>query len=326
MKRISVYVPEHAVIEAITPAYRLFKTANDFLRGRGAEPLFDVEYVGLQKTVKANDGEYAIVLDRLISEVGSTDLVIIPALYGEIDQALSANREAIDWIRRMYEGGSEVASLCIGAFLLGESGLVDGRKCSTHWAYYQAFRERFPAVEVVDGSIITDEGRIYSSGGAHSLWNLLLYLLEKYTDRNLAILAAKYFAIDIDRNSQAPFTIFTGQKDHNDKEILQAQHLIEERYAGRLSVDDLADKVNISRRSFERRFKCATNNTPVEYIKRVRIEAAKRSFELDRKNISEVMYDVGYTDTKAFREMFKRITGLTPIEYRNKYSKIELSV
>ena len=105
------------------------------------------------------------MVDRLISEVGSTDLVIIPALYGEIDQALSANREAIDWIRRMYEGGSEVASLCIGAFLLGESGLVDGRKCSTHWAYYQAFRERFPAVEVVDGSIITDEGRIYSSGG-----------------------------------------------------------------------------------------------------------------------------------------------------------------
>ena len=202
--------------------------------------------------------------------------------------------------------------------------MADGKKCSTHWAYYDEFRQRFPQVEIVDGAVITDEGRLYSSGGANSLWNLLLYLLEKYTDRGTAIMTAKYFAIDIDRNSQAAFTIFTGQKDHNDKDILRVQKFIEENFQEKITVDELADMVNTSRRSFERKFKQATNNTPVEYMQRVRIEAAKRSFEASRKNVAEVMYDVGYTDTKAFRDLFKKITGLTPVEYRNKYNKMSI--
>jgi transcriptional regulator GlxA family with amidase domain len=324
MKKISVYVPEHAVIEAITPPYRLFREANDLLRSSGKKPLFDVEYVGLKKAIAANDGEYLIKTDRQLKDMRKTDLVVLPALYGDVDNAIKANAKAIPWIRQMYAKGSEVASLCIGAFLLGETGLMNGKKCSTHWAYYNQFRERFPEVDIVDGTVITDEGRLYSSGGANSLWNLLLYLLEKYTDRDTAILASKYFAIDIDRNSQAAFTIFTGQKDHNDKEILQAQHFIEKHYADKITVDGLADKANVSRRSFERRFKQATNNTPIEYMQRVRIEAAKRSFESSRKNVTEVMYHVGYSDTKAFRDVFKKITGFTPIEYRNKYSKMTL--
>lgn len=326
MKQVTVYVPEHAVIEAITPAYRTFTTANEFLKQSGKKPFFKVEYVGLKKTIYANDGEYAIKIDRLLKDISKTDLIILPALYGDIDKAIAANRKAITWIQQMYAKGSEVASLCIGAFLLAETGLVNGKKCSTHWAYYDLFRSKYPEVEIADGSVITDEGRIYSSGGANSLWNLLLYLLEKYTDRNTAILVAKYFAIDIDRNSQAAFTIFTGQKDHHDKEILQAQNFIEKNYTEKISVDDLADHTAISRRSFERRFKTATNNTPIEYLQRVRIEAAKRSFEASRKNVSEIMYDVGYTDSKAFRDVFKKVTGLTPIEYRNKYARMEIEM
>ena len=219
------------------------------------------------------------------------------------------------------EGGAEVASLCVGAFLLASTGLLNGRKCSTHWAYYQEFRDTYPEVDVQDGSIITDEQGIYSSGGANSYWNLLLYLLEKYTTREIAILAAKYFAIDIDWDNQSAFAIFTGQKDHRDPEILKIQEYLELNYTEKLAVGDLAKKVALSRRSFERRFKQATGNTVLEYLQRIKIEAAKRNFETSRKNITEVMYDVGYSDTKAFRTLFKRITGLTPIEYRNKYQK-----
>lgn len=321
IKRISVYVPHSAVIEAISPAYRLFKTANDFLMASGQPAMFQVEYVGLTRSISTNDGEYIVKTDRLTDEIIETDLIVIPALYGNIDEALELNQKAIPWIKEHHNRGTEIASLCIGAFLLAETGLADGKKCSTHWAYYNQFRDRFPNVEIVDGAIITDEGNLYSSGGANSIWNLLLYLLEKYTDRNIAILAAKYFAIDIDRDNQGAFTIFTGQKDHKDPEILEAQQYIEAHYADKIKIDELADKVSISRRSFERRFKHATNNTIVEYMQRVRIEAAKRSFEASRKNVSEVMYDVGYTDTKAFRDVFKKITGLTPIEYRNKYGK-----
>jgi transcriptional regulator GlxA family with amidase domain len=183
----------------------------------------------------------------------------------------------------------------------------------------------FPDIELVDGSIISDENRIYSSGGANSYWNLLLYLLEKYSSRETAIMASKYFAIDIDRDSQTKFMMFKGQRNHSDEAVKQVQDYIEKNIEEKLPVEELASMVAVSRRTFERRFKQATNNSILEYIQRVKIEAAKRSFENSRNNINEVMYDVGYTDTKAFRTVFKKITGLTPIEYRNKYSKVAIA-
>ncbi len=318
---IAVYVPEHAVIESITPAYRTFVTANDFLKAFGRKPIFKVEYVGLKNSIATNDGEYSVRTHRLLKEVKKTDLLVLPAIYGNVPAAIEANSKALPYIRQLYAKGSSVASLCIGAFLLAETGLLNGKQCSTHWAYYNEFKERYPEVTVVDGAVITDEGNLYSSGGANSLWNLVLYLLEKYTDRETAILVSKYFAIDIDRNSQSAFTIFKGQKDHGDKEIVAAQQFIEANYHEKITIDELADRVHVSRRTFERRFKTATGNSPIEYVQRVRIEAAKRFFEASRKNVSEVMFDVGYTDTKAFRDVFKKITGLTPVEYRNKFSK-----
>jgi transcriptional regulator GlxA family with amidase domain len=181
----------------------------------------------------------------------------------------------------------------------------------------------FPAVEVVDGSVITEENRLYSSGGAMSYWNFLLYLVEKYTNRETAIVASKYFAIDIDRESQSAFAMFQGQKNHNDAAIKKVQEFIENNIQERITIEELANLVSLGRRSFERRFKLATNNSVLEYINRLKMENAKRSFETSRKNINEVMYDVGYTDTKAFRTIFKKITGLSPIEYRNKYNKIK---
>jgi transcriptional regulator GlxA family with amidase domain len=257
----------------------------------------------------------------LLKDVKKTDLIFIPAISGDITQALKLNKNLVPWIVDQHKKGAELASLCIGAFLLASTGLLNGKKCSTHWNAANEFRTMFPEVELVDGSIITEEQGIYSSGGANSYWSLLLYLVEKYTDRDTAILASKYFAVDIDRDSQAAFMMFKGQKEHGDKQIIKAQEFIEDNFQDKISIDDLAIKVAIGRRSFERRFKKATNNTVVEYIQRVKIEAAKRSFESSQKNINEVMFDVGYTDTKAFRTVFKKITGLTPIEYRNKYNK-----
>ena len=237
---------------------------------------------------------------------------------------IEMNKVLLPWIEEQYDNGAEVASLCVGAFLLAATGLLNGKKCSTHWGFINEFREMYPDVEVLDGSIVTEEKRIYSSGGANSYWNLLLYLVEKYTNRETAILASKYFAIDIDRDSQAAFAMFKGQKDHNDTEIKKVQEYIEKNIAEKMTVDELAAIAATGRRSFERRFRLATNNSVLEYIQRVKIEAAKRQFESSRKNINEVMYNVGYTDTKAFRDLFKKITGLTPIEYRNKYNKLAM--
>lgn len=319
--KISVFVPEHGVIEAITPPFRSFKTANEFLTAFGKKAIFDVEYVGLNEYVPANNGEYTVKTDRLLKDVAQTDLLFIPPTFGSTTNGIIANAEAIPYFKQLHQSGASLASLCIGAFLLAETGLLDGRKCSTHWAHISEFKERYPNVEVEDGAIITEHENIYSSGGASSLWNLILYLIEKFADRETAVMIAKYFALDIGRDSQSQFAIFRGQRSHADQDIQKVQDYIEKHYEEKITIETLANLINAGRRTFERRFKQATNNTPIEYIQRVRIEAAKLHFEASRKNVSEIMFEVGYTDTKAFRDIFKKITGLTPIEYRNKFAK-----
>jgi transcriptional regulator GlxA family with amidase domain len=239
---------------------------------------------------------------------------------GDFISLIEKNKAFLPWIIDQYNRGAEVASLCVGAFFLASTGLLNGKKCSTHWKFAEQFREMFPEVNLQDGRIVTEEDRLYTSGGATSYWNLLLHLIEKYAGREMAIMASKVYALEIDRKSQSPFAIFNGQKKHEDEPIKQAQEFIEANLTEKISVDSLATNFAIGRRHFERRFKSATNNTPLEYIQRVKIEAAKKKFENSDMNVTEVMYEVGYGDSKAFRTVFKKFTGLSPNEYRNKYN------
>ena len=169
--------------------------------------------------------------------------------------------------------------------------------------------------------MITDENGIYTNGGAYSFLNLVIYLIEKYYDRQTAIFCSKVFQIEMDRQSQSAFSIFTGQKLHGDEMVQKAQAYIESKVDEKISVENLSLKFAVGRRNFDRRFIKATGNTPVEYAQRVKMESAKKAFETSRKTISEVMYDVGYSDLKAFREIFRKITGMSPLEYRGRYNK-----
>lgn len=320
-KHISILVPQEAVPASIVDPRYMFTAVNQFFEENGDNPPFQVQLVGLAPEVILNKGCFSVHADKLTKDITSTDLIIIPAISGDIRQTIELNAGFVPWIVDQYNRGAEVASLCIGAFLLASTGLLNGRECSTHWIYADEFRKMYPDVTLVDDRIITEDQGVYSSGGASSYWNLLLYLIEKYTNRQTAIRASKFFAIEIDRKSQSPFIMFNGQKKHEDEPIRQAQEFIEKNVSEKISIDELALRYAIGRRHFERRFKKATNNTPVEYIQRVKIEAAKKKFENTRLNVNEVMYEVGYIDVKAFRTVFKRITGLSPVEYRSKYNK-----
>ncbi|MFN8349510.1 MAG: helix-turn-helix domain-containing protein [Spirosomataceae bacterium] len=321
MKNVVILVPEMAVPAAIIDPRYMFTAVNEFFRSQGKPPLFNVQLVGQSKEVKLNDGLISIHADLLLSEVKKVDLVIVPAIGGHLEYAIKRNRELFPWIVQQYKSGAEVASLCLGAFLLASTGLLNGKSCSTHWLFANEFRTMFPEVTLTDHKIIVEQNGLYSSGGASSYWNLLLHLIEKYAGREMAILAAKFFVLDIGRDSQSPFSIFKGQKMHEDVEIKKVQDFIEANYQEKVTVDELSDRFGIGRRTFERRFKKATNNTVIEYLQRVKIEAAKKHLELTRKTVNEVMYDVGYSDTKAFRDVFKKVTGLSPLDYKNKYNK-----
>lgn len=324
MKKVSILIPKgQSSLSNIEGTYQILTQVNSFCRSMERPEAFEISLVGLSReTVQAN-GLFMIKPDFLVSEVQKTDLIIIPAMQGDQEQALELNREFMPWVVKQYELGAEIVSYCVGSFFLAATGLLNGKKCSTHWIHANEFRTLYPDVTLVDDRIMTEADGIYTSGGAYSFLNLLLYLVEKYTGRDMAILIAKTFAIDMDRDSQSPFIMFKGQKAHQDDTIRKAQDYIEKNYQEKISVDQLAAYLCLGRRNLERRFRKATSNTVAEYIQRVKMEAAKMSLESSRENVNEVMYKVGYNDNKAFRSTFKKITGLSPLQYRNKYRKLD---
>ena len=321
MKHISILIPkgQYSIVN-IAGSYQMLSWANDLYLQQTRQPLFNLEFVGYAKPAKDQLGFYTITPPKSIEEVTKTDLIIIPAVHGELTHAIRENNEVIAWVSKHHQEGSEIAAFCIGAFLLAETGLLDGKSCSTHWGEAPALQRMYPNINVKPENIVTDSQGIYTSGGAYAFTNLVIYLIEKFGGRELAIATAKAFMIDIDRGNQSAFMIFSGQKDHNDDMVFKVQQFIETHFAQKFTVEKLASDYTTNRRSLERRFKQATGNSIVEYTQRVRTEAAKKLLEHGRKSISEVMYDIGYNDPKAFRAVFKKYVGLSPNAYRNKYN------
>jgi transcriptional regulator GlxA family with amidase domain len=322
MKHVAILVPNSpCILSSVIGAYKVLTTVNMTLIQQSKKPFFNIKMIGLSNETSLYDGLFVVRPELMIKDVHKTDLIIIPAFNGDIGSCLKLNLDYIPWITEQYKMGAEIASLCTGAFLLASTGLLKGKKCSTHWLAAEAFKQAFPDVKLQPEKIITDELGMYSSGGAYSFLNLMMYLVEKFCGREMAVYCSKILEVEIERKSQSPFAIFVGQKEHEDEPIKKAQLYMENNVSDKVSVDQLSEMFAISRRNFERRFKKATSNTPVEYLQRVKIEAAKKSLESSRENINEVMYSVGYSDSKAFRTMFKKITGLSPVSYRNKYNR-----
>jgi transcriptional regulator GlxA family with amidase domain len=322
MKYISVLIPEGDIsLSNVEGIHHIFAEVNKAYVRAGKAPAFSFQLVGKQRSNLMKEDFFSVHTKFLVTEDFKTDLLIIPALHGDIFKSMEINKGLVPWIVGQYSKGAEIMSLCTGAFLLASTGLLSGHSCATHWIHANDFRERFPDVNMVDDKIMTDEGGIYTSGAAYSYLNLILYYIEKHTTRDIAILIAKIFALDMGRTSQSQFIIFQGYKHHNDESILKAQEFIESNYQEKISVDEIATHVALGRRNFERRFKTATSNSVFEYMQRVKVEVAKKQLESGRKTVNEVMYETGYTDIKAFRDVFKKVVGMSPGEYRGKYNR-----
>lgn len=322
MKQLTILVPDgQNNLSSIVGAYKIFSRANAYWKENGKRERFKIQLAGLSPEVDFHGGLFSVRPHTDIGSIKRSDLIIVPSLNHNYDRTVAENGPLIDWIAKQYREGAEVATICTGAFLLASAGLLDGRSCSTHWAAADSFRKRFQKVDLQPDKLITDENGIYTNGGAFSFLNLVVYLIEKYYDRPTAIFCAKVFQIEMDRKSQSAFIIFKGQKQHGDEMVRRAQAYIEDNLQERISGEQLSSMFSIGRRSFDRRFIKATGNTPLEYLQRVKIESAKKALETSRKTVNEVMYGAGYSDAKAFREVFRKITGMSPIEYKGRYNK-----
>ncbi|HVW95322.1 MAG TPA: helix-turn-helix domain-containing protein [Mucilaginibacter sp.] len=321
MKEIAILIHEDAVFSTVSGAMDMLIHTNRLFHETGKPMPFKITLAGegRDNTFLRNPEPY--VGYSAIAEMERPGLIIVPAFYGDRSVTPRKHQILIDWLNEMNKNGAEVASLCSGSYFLAEAGLLSGRSCTSHWFDKDDIVSRYPDVNFLSDMVITDDRGIYTSGGAFSSLNLVLYLIDKFCGREVGVWASKMFSLDMDRTNQSHFAVFKGQYQHNDEDILKAQKYIEQNHHQQLNIDEIAEHSNMSKRNFIRRFKKATQNTPFEYLQRVKIEAAKKALESGAQNINMLMYDAGYNDIKTFREVFKKITGLTPQDYRRKYSR-----
>lgn len=322
MRKISLLIHEDANVSAIVGVIDLFTAANGCLELSRRPLAFELELVSEKiKNIQLSPTTQ-FICNTTMEEVDHTDLIIVPGFIGDDRAILKKNSAAINWIREMNHCGAEVASLCVGSFFLAEAGLLNGKTATSHWAVAGDMQLRYPLIRIKSDKIITDEGGIYTGGGAFASFKLILYLIEKFCGRETALWISKRYSIDMDQVGQAHFAVFAGLHQHEDNEVLKVQAYIEQNYSTELTIDEVSALANTGKRNFIRRFKAATNYTPIEYLQRVRIEAAKKVLEEDKDwHMDEIMDEAGYKDIKTFRMIFKRMTGLSPRDYRKKYSR-----
>lgn len=321
MKIISLLVYEDAVLSSISGAIDLLIATNGYLQQLGKSPAFRLELVSEKGATIRLNVPAQFICYKTIEEATDTNLIVVPAFSTSPDQVLPKNTAIIDWLKTKHNQGVEIASLCMGSYFLAEAGILTGKSCTSHWMAIPDMQRRYADVQVLSDAVLTDREGIYTSGGALLSWNLILYLIEKFCGRDISIGVSRMFNIDLDRVSQSYFVVFQGQRQHEDEAILKAQTFIETNYHLPISMEQIAEQTNMSKRNFIRRFKSATQNTPLEYLQRVKIESAKKALEKNTDDVTSLMVNAGYNDIKTFRKVFKQITGLTPVEYRKKYSR-----
>jgi len=281
--------------------------------------------VSAQDSKTIDCGYLNLTADAHIDDDLNPDVIILPSVVGNPESSLSLNTHLVSWLRDMRKKQTKIASLCTGAYLLAKTGLLDGMEASSHCQAIPDLQKRFPRVKWLPEKIITDAKGLYTSGGTLSSFNLLIYLLAKYFDRQTAHHIAQFIQLDYPRASQRPFFIVSNQKNHDDELILRIQDYLEEHAATFVNLDTLSWNFGLSRRSLNRRFKAATGDTPRTYIQRIKVEQVKQWLESENLSIAEAIQRIGYTDEKAFRALFKRMSGCSPSEYQKKFNQLYAS-
>jgi transcriptional regulator GlxA family with amidase domain len=324
MKKITILAVRNTFASTIMGPMDVFFQAGrvwNHIHGLPIKPFFEVELVSIDgKPVKCLNG-VEIKPHRSIDEVKDTDLILIPSLT-DIEKTIKYGSAIIQWLKDRYRRGASMAAVCTGPFFLAETGLLDDKTATTHWGYIDLFRQRYPRVNLKPERLITDEGDLYCSGGLGAGMDLPIYLVEKFCGRQVAIQCSKSLIHDMGQRSQVPYSVFQFQKNHGDEGIKITQQWIENNYTREVDFDIVSKKHGMSRRTFERRFKKATGETPLVYLQLTRVEAAKRILETKGGTFDEICHQVGYETSSYFREIFKKHTGLLPTEYQKKFNNL----
>ena len=320
--RITLLALEGCFASNITGAIDLFNTANQVAQRLGREPLFVWQVLSLDaRPVRASSG-YRMTVDGALDEAPMAKVVMIPAFgSAQAEQLAGAvKRQAglLPWLIKQYQSGATLAASCSGTFLLAETGLLEGKPATTSWWLADAFRQRYPKVNLDLACMLTDGGRLLCSGSGMSHLDLALHLIERIAGRDVARVCAKYTVLDDQRRSQAAYVILNHARNY-DPLVTRAEKWLKGNLRKQIGMDQLAAELAVSPRTLARRFRQSTGDSPQVFLQKLRVEAGKALLENTALRMDQILERIGYDDDSAFRRLFRKHTNLSPREYRRRF-------
>jgi len=301
--------------------FRHAGTLWNFLTGVRQTPCFRVTTASVNGRAVRCDGPIQIRPDAALSAVRETDLIFIPTTGLSIEDVVERNAPVVPFLHRWHRRGAAIASVCSGVGLVAATGLLDGKRATTHWGLAERFREKYPRVNWMPELMVTEDRGFYCGGGVHAALDLSLYLVEKFRGHEIAMQSAKAMLIETPRAWQAGFGIVPLKTEHLDDAVSSAQEWLHQNFHKTFALEEPARRVGMSPRNFIRRFKHATGDSPLNYVQKLRIAAAKRLLENDHRTVQEISNAVGYQDVAFFRQLFQRHTGVSPSVYQKKFGQ-----
>ena len=291
----------------------LFEMANH-VNGADAARAIRVSHWKLE----ADDGQPARVFDTLPFEASEPAVLVVPPAFGKPILPEVAHRY-VPWLKQRHAAGTALGSVCTGSFLLGETGLLDGRRITTHWTVDEHMRTRFPKIALDVDQLIVEDGDIITGGGAMSWIDLSLRLVDRLLGSAVMVETARALLVDPPHREQRYYSTFAPRLNHGDAAILKVQHWLQTTGAKEADLERLAEVAGLEGRTFLRRFKKATGLTTTEYFQRIRVSRAQELLQSGTQSLDQVAWEVGYGDPGAFRKVFTRIIGLSPGDYRKRF-------
>ena len=322
VKEITVLLLDQMFSSTAMGPMEVFRHAGflwNVLTGTQRAPRFRVTTASADGRLVTCDGGIQIQSNKALQDVGETDLIFVPAAWLSIDGLVELNAPVVQWLKQRSHRGAAVASVCSGVGLVAAAGLLDGKRATTHWGLAERFRQKYPRVKWMPEFMVTEDRGFYCGGGVNASLDLSIYLVEKFCGHEIAVQTAKALLIETPRAWQSGFAVIPLKTDHTDDAIISAQEWMHKNFAKTFSLEDPARRIGMSVRNFVRRFKQATGDSPLVYLQKLRIAAAKRMLESNHRSLQEISDTVGYQDIAFFRALFQRHTGVSPSVYRNRF-------
>ncbi len=299
---------------------------SDMVTGVPGDELLDVRIVSADGRPFHCIGNIPVEPHMAIDQIETPDAVIVCDMYTSIyDMPKGRYPREVAWLTQAHARGALITSVCSGALLLAEAGLLNGHRATAHWAYRDMFQRHYPKIEFRNESVLclaAESDRIVTAGGVSAWHDLTVYLIARFCGYKHAIETAKVFLISGHSEGQSPYSVMTRPMECTDGPISDCQVWIADHYSKSKPVEKMIERSGLNARTFSRRFRAATGFAPIDYVQALRIEEAKQMLEMDELSNDEVGASVGYDDPASFRRVFKRGVGLSPAAYRKKFQRI----